>query len=170
MTRWLNNGLDFHQDENGRVIFHAQKFKTLPCVFDDGGRANAGFSGNTGDCVTRAIAIAAELPYRDVYNSINHQASVERLSKRQRGASNARTGVYRKTYDSLLKRLGWTWTPTMKIGSGCQTHLREGELPMGRLIVKTSKHLVAVINGIIHDTADPSREGTRCVYGYWSKP
>jgi hypothetical protein len=58
----------------------------------------------------------------------------------------------------------------MKIGSGCQTHLREGELPMGRLIVKTSKHLVAVINGIIHDTADPSREGTRCVYGYWSKP
>jgi hypothetical protein len=55
----------------------------------------------------------------------------------------------------------------MSIGSGCTVHLRDGELPMGRLIVSVSLHLVAVIDGIIHDTHDCSRDGTRCVYGYW---
>jgi len=28
---------------------------------------------------------------------------------------------------------------------------------------------VAVIDGVINDTYDCSREGTRCVYGYWEK-
>jgi hypothetical protein len=55
----------------------------------------------------------------------------------------------------------------MKIGSGCRVHLRERELPSGRLIVSVSRHMVAVIDGVIHDTHDPSRGGTRCVYGYW---
>ena len=55
----------------------------------------------------------------------------------------------------------------MQIGSGCKVHLRSDELPGGRLIVRTSRHLVAVIDGEIHDTYDPSREGTRCVYGYY---
>ena len=36
--------------------------------YNDGGRAEAGYKGDTGDCVTRAIAIAAELPYKEVYN------------------------------------------------------------------------------------------------------
>jgi hypothetical protein len=36
-------------------------------VADDGGRAATGFSGKTGDCVVRAIAIACELPYAEVY-------------------------------------------------------------------------------------------------------
>jgi hypothetical protein len=31
--------------------------------YDDGGRKAAGFKGRAGDCVTRAIAIAAQLPY-----------------------------------------------------------------------------------------------------------
>jgi hypothetical protein len=47
---------------------------------------------------------------------------------------------------------------------------RNGELPIGRLIVSVSKHLVAVVDGVIHDTHDPSRAGTRCVYGYWRSP
>jgi hypothetical protein len=57
----------------------------------------------------------------------------------------------------------------MGIGTGCKVHLRDGELPMGRLIVKVSKHVVAVIDGVINDTHDPSRNGTRCVYGYYTK-
>jgi hypothetical protein len=48
-------------------------------------------------------------------------------------------------------------------------HLKESELPSGRIIVAVSKHLTAVINGEIHDTYDCSREGTRCVYGYYVK-
>lgn len=140
-------------------------------VHDDGGRAAAGFRGITGDCVCRAIAIATEQPYDEVYNAINFAAGSERLTRkrRARGRSSARTGVWKQTTRHLLKSMGWTWHPTMQIGSGCRVHLRDGELPMGRLVVAVSKHLTAVIDGVIHDTFDPSRDGTRCVYGYWSK-
>jgi hypothetical protein len=57
----------------------------------------------------------------------------------------------------------------MHIGSGCRVHLRADELPPGRLIVEVSRHVVAVIDGVIHDLADPSRGGRRCVYGYFTR-
>jgi hypothetical protein len=61
------------------------------------------------------------------------------------------------------------WFPTTKIGDGCRVHLKAAELPRERLIVSCSKHTTAVIDGIIYDTYDPSRGGTRCVYGYFTK-
>ncbi len=142
--------------------------------YDDGGRADAGYKGSTGDCVTRAIAIASELPYQEVYDAINIRAKIEpprhayRQGSTQRAHnSSARTGVFRKHYQKVLEDLGWVWTPTMSIGSGCQVHLLNEELPSGKIICKVSKHLVAVIDGVIHDTHDCSRGGSRCVYGYY---
>ena len=35
--------------------------------YDDGGRATAGFRGDAGDYVVRAIAILTAMPYIDVY-------------------------------------------------------------------------------------------------------
>lgn len=142
----------------------------LPFKFNDGGRAAAGYKGTTGDCVTRAIAIATGKPYQEIYDMINEAAKFERTGKRKRNKSNARTGVYRGTQDRVMKALGWIWTPTMKIGSGCTVHLRAGELPRGRLVVTVSGHCTAVVNGVLHDTYDCSRDGTRCVYGYWKEP
>lgn len=139
-------------------------------VYDDGGRAAAGFRGVTGDCVTRAIAIAAQLPYREVYDDLNAIGSKERRSKRRRRRSSARTGVHIPTTRRYLASIGWRWVPTMAVGRGCTTHLRPEELPGGRLIVSVSRHMVAVIDGVIHDTHDPSRDGMRCVYGYFHKP
>ena len=66
--------------------------------------------------------------------------------------------------------LGWEWTPTMQIGSGCTVHVKKDELPEGRLILRLSGHYAAVIDGELHDSFDSSRNGTRCVYGYWKKP
>jgi hypothetical protein len=37
---------------------------------NDGGRAAAGFKGGAGDCVVRLIAIAANLPYLQVYEEL----------------------------------------------------------------------------------------------------
>jgi hypothetical protein len=142
----------------------------MPFVFDDGGRTAAGYKGKSGDCVTRSVAIGTGLPYQQIYDSVNSLAKRERTGKRKRGKSNARDGVYKGTTRKLLESLGWQWTPTMEIGSGCQVHLRPGELPSGRLIVSVSGHLTAVIDGVVHDTHDPSRRGTRCVYGYWQPP
>ena len=153
-------------------------------VFDDGGRAEAGFKGFTGDCVCRAIAIATEKPYKEVYDLINEFAKKERTGKKKRKKSNARTGVYKETIRKIMAYYGWEWIPTMKIGSGCTIHLSENELPSGRLVVNVSKHTTAVIDGVIHDTYDPNDTGVvlfyedgvpvvlhsdRCVYGYYIK-
>ena len=135
-------------------------------IIDDGGRASAGFRGVTGDCVTRAIAIAAEMDYATVYDALNILTSARRRPGRR---SSARTGIPKIITRKYLGMLGWHWTPTMGIGTGCRVHLCASELPAGRLIVSVSRHLVAVVDGVLHDTYDPSRRGRRCVYGYWQK-
>ena len=140
----------------------------MPFVFDDGGRAAAGYKGLTRDCACRAIAIAARLPYQHVYDALNEIAEDEKITKRRKRRSSARTGVHKDTARKYLESLGWRWVPTMAIGQGCTVHLRPDELPSGRLIVKVSRHLVAVIDGVMRDTYDCSRDGDRCVYGYYS--
>jgi len=137
--------------------------------FNDGGRQKAGFKGHTGDCVTRAIAIVTGKPYKEVYDTINTMSINERITKRKKKKSNARTGVFRKTYQKYLESLGYVWIPTMQIGQGCKIHLRSDELPSGYLIIRVSKHITTMIDGVINDTYDCSREGTRCVYGYFQK-
>ena len=145
---------------------------TAPITFayHDGGRKDAGYQGKAGDCVTRSIAIATGLPYQQVYDDLNALGSRERIGKRKRGISSAGTGVYKQTIRKYLHSLSWNWVPTMHIGSGCKVHLRADELPSGRLIVNVSRHTTTVIEGVVHDTHDCSREGTRCVYGYWTTP
>ena len=132
--------------------------------FNDGGRAAAGYKGDAGDCVCRAIAIAADLPYQDVYDRL---AEGNASQKKRRSARNG-ISVKHKWFKNYMRELGFRWTPTMQIGSGCQVHLKAEELPGGRIICNVSKHVCAVIEGTIHDTHDPSRDGSRCVYGYWA--
>ena len=136
--------------------------------YNDGGRSKY-FKGQTRDCVCRAIAIANNMDYKEVYDLINEYAKREKTGRRKKGISSARTGVYKQTENKLLQDLGWTWVATMKIGSGCNTHLKEDELPKGTIIVRLSKHLTCVIDSVINDTYDCSRDGNRCVYGYWYK-
>ena len=136
--------------------------------YNDGGRSAAGYKGDAGDCATRAIAIATGKPYQEVYDALNTLIKSKRQTKRMRGTS-ARTGTPKGIERDYLTSLGWRWTPTMQIGQGCKVHLKADELPRGCLVVSVSKHLVAVINGVIHDTHDPSRDGMRCVYGYYSR-
>lgn len=138
-------------------------------IEDDGGRTAAGFKGKAGDCGVRAIAIATGIGYRAAYDLAAKHCRKERPSKRRRGMSGARSGIHTVTFHKIMAELGWRWIPTMTIGSGCRVHLRDGELPIGRLIANLSRHYSAVINGVIHDTFDPSRDGRRCVYGYWKK-
>ena len=134
-------------------------------TYDDGGRSQYYKASSVGDCVTRAIAIATQMDYKETYKMVSKY--VKEYPKTS--AVSARNGVPRKLCYTIMEDLGWTWHPTMKFGSGCKVHLKADELPSGRIICNCSKHLTAVIDGVIHDTYDPSREGTRCVYGYWYK-
>ncbi len=138
-------------------------------MHNDGGRAASGFKGEARDCVCRAISIATGIPYIEVYKGLNEAASSERIGSRKLKKSSARNGVFNRTSRRYMESLGWKWTPTMSIGSGCSVHLSAKELPAGRLVVVLSRHIAAVIDGVLPDTYDCSRGGTRCVYGYFSK-
>tara|TARA_R110000751_G_C13413590_1_gene439340 strand:- start:37 stop:480 length:444 start_codon:yes stop_codon:yes gene_type:complete len=142
-------------------------------VYNDGGRKAAGFKGDADDCVCRAIAIAADLPYKTVYDRLAEGNASQRKSKRVgKQSRSANNGIYtkRKWFKDYMSSLGFVWVPTMQIGSGCNTHLKADELPSGKIVCNVSKHLVAMIDGIIQDTFNCSRKGTRCVYGYWKMP
>lgn len=145
--------------------------------YSDGGRAEAGYKGKAGDCVTRSIAIASGLPYQDVYARLSTGVKSQRASKRSKNAVSARDGVYttRKWFKDYMAELGAEWTPTMQIGQGCKVHLSADELPRGRLVVSVSRHYTTMIDGVIKDTHDPRRiddagTASRCVYGYWTFP
>ena len=136
--------------------------------YNDGGREAAGFKGKAGDCVVRAIAIAMQKPYKEVYNAMRECGKAERRGKRG-GRSNPRGGVFvkRKWFKDWMQAQGWEWVCINRIGQASKTHLTASELPTGRLICATSKHYVAFINGVVNDTFDSSRGGSRMVYGYW---
>lgn len=146
-----------------------------PYVYHDGGRAAAGFKGDAGDCVVRAIAIASAgaYPYAYVYDEMARLNATVRLTRKRKGSvagkRSARNGVFThtKAFKDWMTAHGFRWVPTMGIGTGCKVHLRADELPGGRLVTMLSRHAAAVIDGVLHDTYDCSRDGTRCVYGYW---
>jgi hypothetical protein len=99
-------------------------------VIDDGGR-----------CVCRAVAIATERPYQEIYDRLKALMELE--------GPRRRSGVEEFVQHKLMEALGWTWvSPTHK------THLREDDLPPGRLVVSISQNSVAVVDGVIHDTHD----------------
>ena len=160
------------------MIFFKRLFlsSNLELKIDDGGRAAAGFKGKAGDCVVRSIAIATGINYEEVYEDLYKANEAFRLNSKTKLARSLkqkndtpRTGTHRVVVKKYLEQLGWKWTPTMFVGQGCKVHLKKDELPIGTLIVSCSKHITVVKDGVLHDTYDCSRNGTRCVYGYWTK-
>lgn len=137
--------------------------ETTKFVYNDGGRSKYFKATNVGDCVTRAIAIVSGKDYKEVYDMVNRAEKTARGRKK----GSARNGAYKRHYEKVIEQLGGVWVPAMQIGSGCTMHVKAEELPTGRIICKCSRHLIAVIDGVIHDTYDSSMGGNRCVYGYW---
>jgi hypothetical protein len=124
---------------------------------NDGGRAAYFTAKGVGDCVTRAVAIATGKDYKQVYDEITRLVGYT-----------PRDGVRHCHTKKVMAHFGGSWHPLMEVGKGCRNHLRAGEIPMhGRIVCNVSKHVCAVIDGVLNDTYDCSREGNRCVYGYW---
>lgn len=124
-------------------------------VYNDGGRAKY-FKGDARDCVVRAIAIATGKDYKEVYNEV---AKIIGYTPRN--------SIKKKDTKKVMNILGFKWVSCMGIGTGCTTHLKEDELPNGTIVCQVTGHLTTVIDKVINDTFNPSRDGTRCVYGYW---
>jgi hypothetical protein len=153
-----------------------------PWVKDDGGRAESGIARGdrrrteTGDCVTRAVAIATGKPYREVHDALT-VASVRYIyadagdnayTKWARRRGGVRLfdpdhGCHERAYGPYLESLGWKFTST----KGQKVHLRADELPPGRLVVEIRRHLAAVVDGVIHDAYNSGGAGRVRVTGYW---
>lgn len=129
----------------------------MQVIYNDGGRSKYFKGANVNDCVTRAIAIATGLDYKEVYDTIKDLLQ-----------HTPRNGLKKKETKDIMQYFGFEWVPTMTIGGGCQTHLRKEELPSGTIVCQVTGHLTCVKDGIIYDTFDCSRDGNRCVYGYWT--
>lgn len=131
-------------------------------VLTDGGRFKAGYKGLANDCVCRAIAIVKAQPYEKVYSEIN-------LICRELGYKGltARKGLPKVVMFEIMKRMGFEWKALCAPGSKQRIHLSESELPSGRIICRVTRHVVAVIDGVIYDNHDPQRDEKRMVYGYW---
>jgi hypothetical protein len=151
----------------------------IPWTFDDGGRKAAGFEGRAGDCVVRATSIATGIPYCEAYKTFYVLAKdpprryTEKTKARLRANASPRKGVSERLWRPFYEDIGWIWVPTKEFGQPTRVHLKADELPGGTIICRLSKHLCAVINGVLHDTYDSSwsrscqEYGKRTVYGYF---
>src|SRR5574344_829945 len=128
--------------------------KKIIYKYNDGGRSLYFKGKDVYDCVVRAAAIATDMDYKIVYDMIMKISG-----------KTPRNGVDKNTTRKLMSCLGGKWVACMGIGTGCKVHLKKEELPHGKIICNLSGHVVAVIDGVIQDTSDPSRNGNRCVYG-----
>lgn len=158
-------------------------------IYDDGGRAAAGFKGKAGDCGTRAFTLARFGPsptgeqymlvYTDLSRVIREWAFSGRASrKKERYRSGKepctpRNGMWREPIDIYAAELGWTWTPAKRFGEKGAVHMRAEELPGGRIVTRQAKHFAAVIDGVVYDIWDSTQSGTmgdemRMVYGWWA--
>ena len=128
-------------------------------IYNDGGRSKY-FKGKARDCVCRAISIASNRDYKEVYDSL------------KKALGTPRNGVFTKNTDfkDWMVANGFVWTPCSGIGVKTSVHFIEGELPKGRLVCSVAKHYVAVVDNKVYDTWDSrynSFKEVRRIYGYW---
>ena len=128
-------------------------------IYNDGGRSKY-FKGKARDCVCRAISIASNRDYKEVYDSL------------KKALGTPRNGVFttNKAFKDWMVANGFVWTPCSGIGVKTSVHFIEGELPKGRLVCSVAKHYVAVVDDKVYDTWDSrynSFNEVRRIYGYW---
>ena len=128
-------------------------------IQEDGGRADAGFRGSTGDCVVRAIAIASGEEYQVVYdtmaahmrkhgyvatgNAYQQKPKAGKTKKRPRSALNIQHDV--------LRFFGFE---KVKLPQGARPTYTEAHRRYGNCIVSTTKHMAALVDGALRDLFD----------------
>lgn len=135
-------------------------------VLSDGGRAAAGYKGTCRDCVCRAIAIAAELPYQEVYNDLREVLKYWPASDRYARRRSPRNGVCTSTtnFHDYMTRLGFRYVSLKGHGLSLRD---DAPLPNGRLAVSLKGHYAAVIDNVLHDAYDSRRNRHVDIEGYW---
>ena len=154
-------------------------------VYDDGGRAAAGFRGRSGDCAVRALAIAGGLGYVEAKDlledcaeafSLGRSREARRQAARPRGGRSLAAGTFTPIMAAAMKRVGWDWVNLRGAAAGSSVGypLLDDDTcrQIGRGVLNVRKHFTAVVGGVIRDTFHPGfyADGTErrlAVYGVW---
>lgn len=137
-------------------------------IIHDGGRMAAGYKDTTGDCVTRAIAIATNKPYIVIYEYVNQMTKrhIDENTVRVYGYG-SKDGVPISVVKKMMKHLGFKWNRMEKKVS-MYDFKKNYKVPKN-CVLYIPNHLVAVKQGILHDSYyhyDVDQKAKR-VLGYW---
>lgn len=126
-------------------------------VHDDGGRSEAGFKGDTGDCAVRAIAILTRTPYPDVYQRM--AACMKRAgygasgnAYRQRPRQGLKPAISARDLQNLVKAS--YGLSRVKLPRGPRPTYSEAWARHGDCLVGTAKHVCTIVDGDLRDTFD----------------
>jgi len=118
--------------------------------YNEGGRGEH-YKGLSGDCVTRAITIATEQRYDDVYNALfdiaRNWKGNSKLAKRIRTNASPRDGCFKEVGSKYLKDLSIDEVRK-------KLKINDQIFNEGRYVVKVRRHWIAIIDGVVHDTWD----------------
>lgn len=115
--------------------------------YNDGGRRASHNSGGVSDCVTRALSIVSHCGYDIAKAYLAPLMTPEGVD------------VFAPDFAKLMDAAGLVYVPTLP------RTFRVSQLPeVGNYIAHTSRHVSAVVDGVIQDTFDTRDE---LVQGYW---
>ena len=117
-------------------------------VHNDGGRSRTR-KGKGNDCVVRALSILTGVDYEECYKAVNS------LNKSRYGKGIAVRGTEKSVTDTVFKAFGLKKVSRPK-GEKWLTYTEAYE-QYGNCIVRTRKHVAAIVGGDLHDTFDGRR-------------
>jgi len=124
----------------------------------DAGRCISKRPKQTNDCTVRAVALACNLPYDAAYELLAGS-----------GRKCGRGVRFREVVKAMAIINGYrlTWIPFQAVKGESRMNPAKfcDRFVSGRWIVRTAKHVIAVIDGVFFDELSP-RPGC-CIYGAW---
>ena len=119
--------------------------------YNDGGRKKAGYKGIAGDCIVRAISIATEIPYQEVYDELfemgKNWIGRSKSAKKIRKNPSPRNGTSWKLAREYLKNKGW-----IRVTGNLK--LDDEKFKNGTYLCGVRKHLTVVKDGVLLDSWD----------------
>lgn len=122
-------------------------------VLTDAGRSGSRRPKQKLDCTVRAYAVAASISYDEAYELL---ASAGRQSGKR-----FRMQAFFEQHKPFAKLSfpAVKGQPRMNVSKFCETY------PQGTYVIKTAKHVMAVVDGVLHDDMAPA--WGKCVYTAW---
>lgn len=130
---------------------------SYPFNRNDGGRISSKRPKQKEDCTVRALAIAADLAYDKAYDLLKYGG------RKSHQGFNFRAWVDGKIINGYSFK--WKSFPAQKGERRMNPVTFCNQYKKGRFILRTAKHVFAVIDGVVHDTFKERND--RCVYAMW---